>query len=127
MTLPEEQVLEKLNAVSTAKRLANMVRFVSIFRSARSTRSPQCRSTYFGSSISYRFGHCHDYDPLRRDAHSGTSFSVWRDGWATAFHHHGHPLKLTLTFGQELHDSNFGKREEVHKIKKQKRKSDLVG
>ena len=30
MVLPEEQVLEKLNAVSTAKRLANMVRFVSI-------------------------------------------------------------------------------------------------
>jgi len=50
MALPEEQVLEKLNAVSTAKRLANM----------------------------------------------------------------------------ELHDSNFGKREEVHKIKKQKRKSDLA-
>lgn len=25
MTLPEEKVLEKLNAVSTAKRLANMV------------------------------------------------------------------------------------------------------
>lgn len=32
MVLPEEQVLEKLNAVSTAKRLANMVRFVSILR-----------------------------------------------------------------------------------------------
>jgi len=31
-----------------------------------------------------------------------------------------------LTFGQELHDSNFGKREEVHRIKKQKRKSDLA-
>jgi len=30
MVLPEEQVLEKLNAVSTAKRLANMVRFVHI-------------------------------------------------------------------------------------------------
>lgn len=51
MTLPEEQVLENLNAVSTAKRLANM----------------------------------------------------------------------------ELHDSNFGKREEIHRIKKQKRKSDLSG
>ena len=29
MSLPEEQVLEKLNAVSTAKRLANMVRVFS--------------------------------------------------------------------------------------------------
>jgi len=51
MVLPEEQVLEKLNAVSTAKRLANM----------------------------------------------------------------------------ELHDSDFGKREEIHRIKNQKRKSDLSG
>jgi len=51
MLLPEEQVLEKLNAVSTAKRLANM----------------------------------------------------------------------------ELHNSDFGKREEIHRIKKQKRKSDLSG
>jgi len=51
MTPPEGQVLDKLNAVSTAKRLANM----------------------------------------------------------------------------ELHDSNFGEREEIHKIKKQKRKSDLSG
>jgi len=32
MVLPEEQVLEKLNAVSTAKRLANMVRFVPILQ-----------------------------------------------------------------------------------------------
>ena len=32
MVLPEEQVLGKLNAVSTAKRLANMVSFVSILR-----------------------------------------------------------------------------------------------
>ena len=32
MVLPEEQVLEKLNAVSTAKRLANMVRFISILQ-----------------------------------------------------------------------------------------------
>lgn len=32
MVLPEEQVLEKLNAVSTAKRLANMVRLVSFLR-----------------------------------------------------------------------------------------------
>ena len=29
MTLPEERVLEKLDAVSTAKRLANMVRILS--------------------------------------------------------------------------------------------------
>jgi ATP-dependent RNA helicase DDX49/DBP8 len=32
MVLPEEQVLEKLNAVSTAKRLANMVRFIPILQ-----------------------------------------------------------------------------------------------
>ena len=32
MLLPEEQVLDKLNAVSTAKRLANMVRFVSFLQ-----------------------------------------------------------------------------------------------
>jgi hypothetical protein len=30
------------------------------------------------------------------------------------------------TFGQELHDSDFGKREEIYRIKKQKRKSDLT-
>jgi len=30
MLLPEDRVLEKLNAVSTAKRLANMVRIVSL-------------------------------------------------------------------------------------------------
>ncbi|KAL6298762.1 DEAD-domain-containing protein [Sparassis latifolia] len=51
MTLPEKKVLEKLNVVSTAKRLANM----------------------------------------------------------------------------ELHDSDFGKREEIHKIKKAKRKTDVEG
>jgi len=50
MTLPEEKVLEKLNAVSTAKRLANM----------------------------------------------------------------------------ELHDSDFGKREEIHKIKNAKRRADVA-
>ena len=32
MSLPEERVLEKLNAVSMAKRLANMVRFISFVR-----------------------------------------------------------------------------------------------
>ncbi|KAI0959640.1 hypothetical protein AcW1_004416 [Taiwanofungus camphoratus] len=51
MTLPEDKVLEKLNAVATAKRLANM----------------------------------------------------------------------------ELHDSDFGKREEIHKIKRAKRKADVAG
>lgn len=62
LTLPEDRVLEKLNAVSTAKRLANMV-VVPRFR------------------------------------------SYWM-----------------LNFVQELHDSNFGQREEIHKIKNQKRR-----
>jgi hypothetical protein len=31
MTLPESKMLEHLNAVSTAKRLANMVRYLSYF------------------------------------------------------------------------------------------------
>lgn len=60
MTLSEEKVLEKLNTVSTAKRLANMV-FVSI----------------------------------------------------------GIVTPLLIIF-QELHDSDFGKRERIHKMKKAK-------
>lgn len=60
MTLPEDKVLEKLNAVSTAKRLAHMV----------------C------SSINKKF--------------------------------------VILIWFQELHDSGFGKREEIHKIKRKK-------
>lgn len=45
MVLPEEQVLEKLNAVSTAKRLANMVRFVSILRLFNFLHGPiRCRA-----------------------------------------------------------------------------------
>ena len=62
MELPEEKVLEKLNAVSTAKRLANMVR------------------------VMYRAG-------------------TWGGG-------------LIAVSMQELHDSEFGKREEVHRTKK---------
>ena len=68
MVLPEEKVLEKLNAVSTAKRLANMVR--SLYR----IRSP--------------------------------------------------PLTSLRVVVQELHDSDFGKREEIHKIKRAKRTVD---
>ena len=62
MVLPEEKVLEKLNAVSTAKRLANMVRMF-VFAGV-----------------------------------------------------------TNLTCLQELHDSNFGKREEIHKQKLAKRR-----
>ena len=62
LTLPEDKVLDNLNAVSTAKRLANMVVM---------TRSFSCR---------------------------------------------------ILSFVQELHDSNFGQREEIHKIKSRKRR-----
>ena len=62
LTLPEDRVLDNLNAVSTAKRLANMVVI---------SRSFSCRM---------------------------------------------------LNFVQELHDSNFGQREEIHKIKSRKRR-----
>jgi ATP-dependent RNA helicase DDX49/DBP8 len=62
LTLPEDKVLDNLNAVSTAKRLANMVVI---------PRSFSCRM---------------------------------------------------LNFVQELHDSNFGQREEIHKIKSRKRR-----
>jgi len=57
MRICEEKVLGKLNAVSTAKRLASMVRLESV-----------CREPCF-------------------------------------------------YVGQELHDSNFGKREEIHRMK----------
>ena len=59
--MPEDRVLEKLNTVSTAKRLANMV----------------C------SSVLIKYG-------------------------------------IAENAVQELSDSNFGKREEIHKIKKKK-------
>ena len=62
LTLPEDKVLDNLNAVSTAKRLANMVVITCSFG---------CRM---------------------------------------------------LSFVQELHDSNFGQREEIHKIKSRKRR-----
>jgi ATP-dependent RNA helicase DDX49/DBP8 len=63
MEMPEDRVLEKLNSVSTAKRLANMV----------------CNSLLI----------------------KGTAF--------------------TQRWVQELGDSNFGKREEIHKIKRLRR------
>lgn len=66
ITLPEAAVLEKLNAVSTAKRLAKMV----------SNVRDMC-------------------------------------------------ISLTQDYGQELHDSEFGRREEIHKIKREKRRTDL--
>jgi hypothetical protein len=47
MALPEEQVLEKLNTVSTAKRLANMVSFVSISQISPLHHPAKSRSTYF--------------------------------------------------------------------------------
>jgi ATP-dependent RNA helicase DDX49/DBP8 len=62
MTLPENKVLEKLNAVSTAKRLANMVR-----------------------------------------------------PWGDNIVHNIHSPE------QELHDSDFGKREKIHKMKRDTR------
>lgn len=66
LKLPEDRVLDKLNTVSVAKRLANMVVV-----------------PYF----------C---------------------------------IRRMLKFVQELHDSNFGKREEIYKIKSQKRRQDGV-
>lgn len=67
MSLPEAKVLENLNTVSTAKRLANMVRL-----------------------------------PF--------SCFVWPD---------------CLIVFQELHDSDFGKREEIHRAKRAKRMADV--
>ena len=63
MQMPESKVLEHLNAVSTARRLANMVR------------------------------------------------SAYNDAF----------VRLLTLSSQELHDSDFGKREEIHKIKAAKR------
>ncbi|TFY61651.1 hypothetical protein EVJ58_g4374 [Rhodofomes roseus] len=70
MALPEGKVLENLNVVSTAKRLANMVRTFRVL--------------LFGT------------------INSRTSAAT-----------------------QELHDSDFGKREEIHKIKRAKRRADV--
>lgn len=70
MTLSESKVLEKLNAVSTAKRLANMV---------------SCQRRLQGV--------CREY--------------------------------LSM-YHQELHDSEFGRREEIHKVKAAKRRMQMT-
>ena len=113
MELPEEQVLEKLNAVSTAKRLANMVRFITsvlrinLFRSSRSgVHTTRCALVTEFRGIAFERG----VIPASPSPSSA----------------------LVLTFPcrgveQELHDSSFGKREEIHKTKRNKRKSDLAG
>lgn len=72
-------MLEKLNAVSTAKRLANMVR--------RHSRFPERPCI-----------------PVLTKLCSGLP---------------------SCSAAQELHDSDFGKREEIHKIKRAKRAADV--
>lgn len=136
MPLPEAKVLEKLNAVATAKRLANMVCLLPVYSISAQSDPRFCfrrAELQYPSLLCAEFLSCgvclpeaHPCFPLHTTLRtyggpvsSSASYSCPRCA-ATE------PRTLTQTFcAQELHDSDFGKREEVHKIKRTKRAADL--